>query len=543
MAAAAWDIAGAGGVTGGVELHEAVRLVPSAVNLGDAIGTGVRQPHVRAVGGRRAREQQAKAVRPWLGRVLTADPAGTAASEEGMMATLTSRAAAVLERYQARTPRSAALYERARESLPAGTTRSLNSWRPYPTYIEAGHGVEVRDVDGNRYLDFLNNYSSLIHGHAHPAVMQAIADRLPDGTIFSFAGPLEVQLAEAIRARVPSIERLRFTNSGLEATMFAIKAARAFSGRELVAKFEGGYHGTHDGVLVSIRPPLDQAGPREAPNAVADAEGVARSAVGDVVVLPYNDLAATARILHAQRDRLAALIVEPVLGSGGVVPPRAGFLQGLRDLTRDLGILLIFDEIITFRLARGGAQERFGVSPDLTCLGKVIGGGLPVGAYGGRADIMALFEPRGGADAFDARQGGPRIYQGGTFTGNPLTASAGLATLELLTPAAFAHLDALGDRLQMGLKAVFEELDAPAQVSGVGSLWNIHFTPTPISDGRDPREADAELAHLFFLELLNRGLLIAPRGMIALSTPTTLEQVDHFVAETRAALTDLLGRG
>src|SRR5438093_932373 len=318
-----------------------------------------------------------------------------------MATTTTGRDAATLERYRGRTPRSRALYERARESIPAGSTRSLNSWEPYPVYVTAAHGARVTDVDGNEYLDLLNNYSSLILGHAHPAVTAALSERLGDGTAFSFSNPLEVELAEAICRRVPSVERLRFTNSGLEATMFALKAARAATGRDKIAKFEGGYHGTHD-------------------------------------------------------------------------------------------------EVISLRLAPGGAQEYYGVTPDLTAMGKIVGGGLPVGAYGGRADLMALFEPRGTGDPFDPRSGGPAVYQGGTFTSNPLTMAAGLATLDQLTPSAYQRLNALGDRLRRALTELFDDLDAPAQVSGVGSLFNVHFTREPLLDARAPRSADSGLAHLFF---------------------------------------------
>jgi glutamate-1-semialdehyde 2,1-aminomutase len=272
---------------------------------------------------------------------------------------------------------------------------------------------------------------------------------------------------------------------------------------------------------------------------VADAAGVAQSAVDDAVVLPFNNLEATARLLRAHRDSLACVILEPVLGAGGVIAPADGFLSGLRELTRELGIILIFDEVISLRLAPGGAQEYYGVTPDLTALGKIIGGGLPVGAYGGRADLMAQLEPSGTGDTFDPRSGGPKIYQGGTFTGNPLTMAAGMATLDQLTPSEYQRLNALGDRLRLGLTRVFDELRAPAQVSGVGSLFNVHFTREPLQDARAPRSADSELAHLYFLEMLNRGIMLAPRGMGSLSTPMTEREIDRFIDETRGALLPL----
>jgi glutamate-1-semialdehyde 2,1-aminomutase len=266
---------------------------------------------------------------------------------------------------------------------------------------------------------------------------------------------------------------------------------------------------------------------------------VARSAVDDALILPFNNLAATERLLRANAESLACVIVEPVLGAGGIVAAEDGFLAGLRDLTRELGLILIFDEVISLRLAPGGAQEYYGVTPDLTAMGKVIGGGLPVGAYGGRADLMALLEPSGTGDTFDPRSGGPKVYQGGTFTGNPLTMAAGMATLDQLTASEYTRLNALGDRLRAELGRVFAELDAPAQVSGVGSLFNVHFTREPLIDARAPRSADSELAHLFFLEMLNRGIMLAPRGMGALSTPMGEPEIDRFVEEARGALSAL----
>ncbi len=458
-----------------------------------------------------------------------------------MTTTLTGAQTQIVERYTARTPRARELFDRARRSLPAGSTRSLNSWQPHPIYVTRAAGTRVTDVDGNVYLDFLNNYSSLVLGHAHPAVIAALSERLGDGTAFSYSNPLEVDLAERICERIPSVELVRFTNSGLEATLYAIKIARAASGRDRIAKFEGGYHGTHDAVLVSVRPPLDQAGPRDAPHSVADAAGVSRSAVEEALVLPFNNLEATTRLLHANRDTLAAVILEPVLGSGGVIPPAPGFLAGLREVTRELGLLLIFDEVISLRLAPGGAQEYYGVIPDLTAMGKLVGGGMPVGAYGGRADLMSLLEPSGIGEALDFRGGGPKIYQGGTFTGNPLTMAAGLATLDQLTPSEYHRLNALGERLQSEVTRVCQELDAPVQVSAVGSLFNIHFTREPMVDARAPRSADGEMAHLFFLEMLNRGFILAPRGMGALSTPTEEADVDAFVEAMRGALHLLYG--
>ena len=325
----------------------------------------------------------------------------------------------LLDDYVARTPRSRALFERATASLPGGSTRTTVFSAPYPPYVASGSGLWVEDVDGNRYRDFLGNYTSLILGHAHPAVVAAVEAQVRRGSAFAAPTETEVELAEEIRRRVPSIERLRFTSSGTEATMFAIRAARAFTGRSLVAKFERSYHGTHDAVMV---------GSAGVPEAMADL----------VVELPWGDPDG-----HRARPCTAARAISPRSSSSrsrapaGCARREPSFLPFLRDLADRSGALLIFDEIISFRVAPGGAQERFGVRPDLTTLGKIIGGGYPLAAFGGRADVMAIF---------DARRPGA-VSHGGTFNGSPVAAAAGLATLRELTPATYGRLEDLGVRL------------------------------------------------------------------------------------------------
>ncbi len=411
----------------------------------------------------------------------------------------------LLDDYRARTPRSAALFERATGSMPGGSTRTTIYNPPYPPYIERGSGLQVWDVDGNVYRDFLGNYTSLILGHAHPDVVAAVEAQVRRGSAFAAPTATEIELAEELRRRLPSVERIRFTNSGTEATMFALRAARAFTGRPLVAKFEGAYHGTHDTVL---------AGTRGVPDPVADL----------VVELPWGDADGVERVLAGRERDVAAVIIEPVQGAGGVRAADPAFLAQLRDLTQRIGALLVFDEVIAFRVGPGGAQGRFGVRPDLTTLGKIIGGGYPSGAFGGRGDVMELF---------DARRPGSMSH-GGTFNGNPVAAAAGLATLRALTPDRYDALDALGNRLRTRLSEGVRRAGSDARVGGVASLFQVFAGPSLAGDGLEPSAA-------LYLGLVLDGFLLAPRGMGALSTTATERDVDQLAdailtrLETRTA--------
>jgi glutamate-1-semialdehyde 2,1-aminomutase len=425
-----------------------------------------------------------------------------------------------IARYIARTGRSRALHEEAARVMPGGNSRTTTFFDPYPYYLVRGEGARMWDADGIERLDFNGNYTSLILGHAAAPVVKAVQQAAEQGA--SFPGPTEheVRLAELLVERLPSVEVLRFTNSGTEATMNAVRAARAFTGRTRIAKFEGAFHGTHDSVLVSVSPDPDQAGDRRRPRAVASSAGIPQVILDSVVVLPWNDLEACEAILEEEGRNLAALLVDPMLGIGGIIPPVAGFLEGLRALTERHGVVLIFDEVISFRIAPGGAQQRLGVRPDLTTLGKIIGGGLPVGAFGGRADIMAAYDPR---------RGGARISHGGTFNANPLTMAAGIATLGELTPEAFARLDRLGERLRSKVSALVRERRLEAQVSGVGSLFCLHWTAAALTDYRSSRPADPATPLAVFMGLLNEGIMLTQRGMGACSLAMSDAEVDRFV--------------
>ena len=395
--------------------------------------------------------------------------------------------------YRARTPRSAALFERATGVLPGGSTRTTVFAPPYPPYLAGGSGIRVEDVDGNAYRDFLGNYTSLILGHAHPRVVDAVEQQVRRGSAFGAPGELEIALAEELVRRIDSVERVRFTNSGTEATMFAIRAARAFTGRSLIATFERAYHGTHD-------------------TAMAGTPGIP-DAVGDLVVtLPWDDLDGVERALSGREAELGAIVVEPVQGAGGVRAASPAMLGALRAICDRAGALLIFDEVISFRVAPGGAQSVSGVRPDLTTLGKIIGGGYPLAAFGGRADVM---------DRFDARRPGA-LTHGGTFNGNPVGAAAGLATLAELTPDRYDEIASRAQRLREGVGARAARTGTNVRIDAVASLFQVRLGDHTAASAVATGTGAADL----FVGLLLEGFYLAPRGMGAIATPTSEADVD-----------------
>jgi glutamate-1-semialdehyde 2,1-aminomutase len=425
-----------------------------------------------------------------------------------------------IERYVERTPRSRALQQEALDVLPGGSSRGTAYFAPYPFFAEAGEGHYVYDVDGNRYLDFMLNATSLVLGHGHPSIAEALGEQARKGTAFSTPTVTQIRLARLLRDRVPSLETIRFTNSGTEGTLMAIRAAWAFTGKSKLAKFEGGYHGAHEHVAVSVKPPaarLDPAGPTPIPEYPGQPPGVGR----DVLVLPYNDLATCDRLLRAHADEVGCLIMEPIVSSFGYLPGDPEFLRGIRTLTESLGIVLVYDEVQSFRVAPGGAQELYGVTPDLTAFGKIIGGGMPVGAFGGRRDIMAQFDP--------TAAGGARIAHAGTFNANPMTLVAGEAVLLALTPAVYGRLAELGESLRTRLRAALATARVPAQVTGVASLFGVHFTSRPIRNYRDVVTGDAEMTRAVFTGLLNEGILLQTSCAGSLGVMTTEAEIETLV--------------
>ena len=384
---------------------------------------------------------------------------------------------------------------RARELFPGGVNSPVRAFRGVggdPIVAARGEGARIWDVDGKEYIDFVLSWGPLVLGHAPPTVLDALDAAMRKGTSFGMPTELEVQLGELIRQRMPHIEMMRFVSSGTEATMSAVRLARAFTGRDAILKFEGCYHGHADSFLV-------RAGSGVATLGLPDSPGVPAELAALTVTAPFNDLAAAEELLRENTRRIAAIIVEPVVGNAGFIPPEPGFLQGLRTLADDSGALLIFDEVMTgFRIAPGGARERFGVTADLTTLGKVIGGGLPVAAYGGRRELMEQVAPAG------------PVYQAGTLSGNPLAMAAGLATLTALTPALHARIEQRTAALVGGLQKIATELGVPLTAACAGSMWGLFFSERPVRNYTDAKASDVNRFRRFFHAALDRGVYLAP---------------------------------
>ncbi len=413
------------------------------------------------------------------------------------------------------TQRSDDLFARAREIIPGGVNSPVRAFKAVggqPRFIERGEGAYLYDVDGNRYIDYVLSWGPLIHGHAHPHVIEAITRTAARGASYGAPTELEVRLAEMVIAAIPAVEMVRFVNSGTEATMSALRLARAYTRRSKIIKFAGGYHGHADFLLVA-------AGSGALTLGIPDSPGVPQPTTADTLIAPYNNLPAVESLFQQFPEGIAAVIVEPVAGNMGCVPPEPGYLQGLRDLTTRFGALLIFDEVMTgFRVAYGGAQQLYGVAPDLTCLGKIIGGGLPAAAYGGRRDIMQMVAPAG------------PVYQAGTLSGNPLAMAAGIAQLELLQqPGVYEQLEARADSLCEGLGAAARDAGVPITQTRVGSMFCLFFTDQPVRDYASAKTSNTEHFARFFRAMLDQGIYLAPSqfeaGFLSLAhQPTEIDQ-------------------
>ena len=426
-----------------------------------------------------------------------------------------------------RLDRSERLFSRARRIIPGGVNspvRSFGAVGGTPPFIVRGSGARVWDADGAEYVDFLGSWGPLILGHAHPAVVEAAQSAAADGTSFGAPTEREIEIAELIARAMPSMEMLRLVNSGTEAAMSAVRAARAYAGRPKIVKFNGNYHGHADGLLV-------KAGSGAATHGVPTSAGVPLAYAAETLVAEFNDLQSVEAAFDANVNQIAAAIVEPVAGNMGVVPPADGFLEGLRTLCDANGALLIFDEVITgFRVAYGGAQERYRVTPDLTCLGKIIGGGLPVGSYGGRADVMRMMAPLGPA------------YQAGTLSGNPIAVAAGIACLrELAKPGVYEELETLGAQAEAGLRDAAGASGVPLAVNRVGSMLTAFFTESPVASWEGAASSDTERFAAFFHGMLKREVYYAPSQFEAafLSLAHTPDDLALAGEQARLAMADL----
>jgi glutamate-1-semialdehyde 2,1-aminomutase len=423
------------------------------------------------------------------------------------------------------TSKSAELFAEAQRHIPGGVNSPVRAFRGVggtPRFIASGAGAYLTDVDGNRFVDYVLSWGPLILGHAHPAIVAAVTEQAARGTSFGAPTEIETELAQLITMAMPAVELVRFVSSGTEATMSAIRLARAYTKRAKVIKFAGCYHGHADEFLV-------QAGSGVATLGLPDSPGVPAAATADTLSAPFNDLGAVQALLERHPEQVAAIIVEPVAGNMGLVLPKDGFLQGLRDLADQHGALLVFDEVMTgFRVAEGGAQARYGITPDLTCLGKVIGGGLPAAAYGGRREIMQQIAPAG------------PVYQAGTLSGNPLAMAAGIATLRAISmPGAFDRLEQITTRLRDGFAQAAEQAGVPIQAAAAGSMWGFFFAAEPVHDYASAKQhADTARYGRFFHAMLERGVYLAPSQFEAAFV--SLAHDDAAVEQTLAAAREAL---
>ena len=424
-----------------------------------------------------------------------------------------------------KTTKSEEIFAAAQKLMPGGVSspvRAFKSVGGQPIVFDRVEGAYIWDVDGNKYIDYVGTWGPAICGHAHPEVIAALHAALEKGTSFGAPSVLENVLAEMVIDAVPSIEMVRFVNSGTEACMAVLRLMRAFTGRDKIIKFEGCYHGHADMFLV-------KAGSGVATLGLPDSPGVPKSATSNTLTAPYNDLETVKALFEENPDEIAGVILEPVVGNAGFISPDAGFLEGLREITRDRGALLVFDEVMTgFRIAYGGAQERFGITPDLTTLGKIIGGGLPVGAYGGRKDIMSMIAPAG------------PVYQAGTLSGNPLAMTAGIKTLELLQkPGTYEALDRITKKLADGMLQIAKETGHAACGGQISGMFGFFFTEGPVHNYEDAKKADLIKFSRFYRGMLERGVYLAPSQFEAGFTSSAHTEAD--VEQTLAVAREVLG--
>ncbi|WP_300459768.1 aspartate aminotransferase family protein [Desulfobacula sp.] len=424
----------------------------------------------------------------------------------------------IADAYMEKFPLSREHHERLINYIPGGATRSLSYFKPYPIHIDYGQGAYVYTHEGHKLLDVTNAYGAIVHGHGDPDVVKAVQDGIVRGSQYSTPTDGQYKLAKLLCERVPGFDKVRFLNSGTEATLFVMRTARAYTGKDKILKMIGGFHGTHDSVAASTKKNVITA-------------GIPSGMTEDMLDVPFNDFDALEKAVRENADQLAAVIMEPFLGAGGVVLPKPGYLEHVRKVTADHNVLLIFDEIFSYRVNTGGCQKLFGVMPDLTTIGKVVGGGLPIGVFGGRADIMNIF---------CHENTDKPLYHSGTFNGYETVMQAGYAALSKYDEAAVAYVNKLGDQLQKGLLASFKTNGLNIQSNQIGSLLNIHFVNEPITNAAQVLTSVEQLHRLMHLSLLNKGIFTIPRGLFILSTVITPGEIDFLVDKIDETLKELL---
>ena len=426
-------------------------------------------------------------------------------------------------------PNSRRLHTEACKYMPGGDTRTATFFLPFPTFIKYVDGAYMYDEDGFKLLDFQNNYTSLIHGHAHPETVEAVREQIAKGSAYTAPFEKQIELSAILTQRFPSVDMIRYTNSGTEANMHALRIARAYTGKAKIIKTEGGYHGTTDVFEASVDPNIKKAGTLDQIKVIPESRGVSENALKDVLVVPFNDIERTRKMIEEHYRETACIIIEPIMGSAGQITPDLEYLKFLREITAQYHIVLIFDEVVTGRLSLGGAQKFYGVTPDLTTMGKIIGGGTPVGAFGGKQEIMQMYDPRE-----------KKMYHSGTFNGNAVTMAAGLATMKAYNQEAVDYVNGLGTLFKEGVLKIYDKLGLNMRISGAGSIYNILFTDKEVKNYRDVASAHEELNKVLYMSLLTKGVFDAERGMFCMSTAMTKEDIRFGLDTLETSLREML---